>query len=66
LQEMRDRGEPMLTPSSVMGMRDVEPDIRAGLAADEFDAAFAEGRAWPRDEATTMAIELGKRRVGAA
>jgi len=47
-------------------MRDVEPDIRAGLAADEFDAAFAEGRAWPRDEATTMAIELGKRRVGAA
>ena len=61
LQEMRDRSEPMLTPSSVMGLRDVAPDIRAALSEDEFEAAFAEGRAWPRDAATTTALELGKR-----
>ena len=61
LQQMRDRSEPMLTPSSVMGMRDVETDVRAALSGDEFDAAFAEGHAWPPDAATTMALELGKR-----
>ena len=64
-QEITDRGEPMLAPSSLMGLRDVEPDIRAGLSADEFEAAFAEGRAWPVEEATAIAIELGKRRGGA-
>ena len=63
LQEMRDRGEPMLAPSSVMGMRDAEPDIKAGLGAEEYAAALAEGRAWPRDEATLIGIELGKRRA---
>ena len=53
----------MLAPSSVMGMRDAEPDIKAGLGAEEYAAALAEGRAWPRDEATLIGIELGKRRA---
>jgi len=60
LQQLRDRGEPFLVPGEVMGLRAIGPEIRAGLRADEFDAAFAEGRAMPRHEATLMAIEVGR------
>ncbi len=43
LQQMRDRGDPFLLPGAVMGLREPEPDVRAALSADEFDACFAEG-----------------------
>jgi len=44
-----------------MGMREVEPEVRRVLPAEEFETAFAEGRAWPQDQAVMTAIELGKR-----
>jgi len=59
LQTLRDRGEPFLVPSAIMGIHEAEPDVRAALPPDEFDPLYEEGRAWPRDEAIRMAIELG-------
>jgi predicted ATPase len=60
LQRMSDMGEPFLIPGAVMGLREPEPDVRAALSPTEFDAAFAEGRAWPRDYAIAKGIELGR------
>ncbi|HEY7025226.1 MAG TPA: adenylate/guanylate cyclase domain-containing protein [Candidatus Limnocylindrales bacterium] len=65
LQQMRDRGDPFLVPSAVMGIHEAEPDVRATLSAEQFDEAFEEGRAWPRDQAIDMAIKLGAARSGA-
>jgi len=59
LQQIRDRNEPFLLPGAVMGLRDPEQDARSALAADDYEAAFAEGRAWPRDAAINEAIRLG-------
>ena len=58
LQGLHDRGEPFLVPGAVMGLYDPEPDIRAALPEAQFDAAFEEGRRWPREDAVTTAIEL--------
>jgi len=60
LQQMRDSGDPFLMPGVVMGLRDPESDVRQALSADDFEASFAEGRAWPADVATARAIELAK------
>jgi predicted ATPase len=60
LQGLHDRGEPFLVPGAVMGLHDPEPDIRAALSQADFDAAFQEGRQWPRDDSISQAIELSK------
>ena len=59
LQRLRDRGEPFLAPSTIMGIHEAEPDVRAALPEDQFETRFEEGRAWSREEAIRMAIELG-------
>ena len=65
LERLRDRGEPFLAPSTVMGIHEAEPDVRAALPADQFEQLFEEGRAWSRDEAIRMAMELGSATHGA-
>ena len=58
---MRDSGEPFLMPGVVMGLRDPESDVRQALSAEDYEADFAEGRAWSADVAEARAIELAKR-----
>jgi len=55
LQAKRDRGEPFLTPAEIVGLTDPEALARAALTPAEFDAAFEEGRAWPREQAIDFA-----------
>jgi predicted ATPase/class 3 adenylate cyclase len=58
LQGLHDRGEPFLVPGAVMGLFDPELDIRRALSEADYEAAFQEGRGWPRDTAVNLAIEL--------
>jgi predicted ATPase len=55
LQAKRDRGEPFLTPAEIVGLTDPEALARAALTPAEFDVAFEEGRAWPREQAIDFA-----------
>ena len=61
LQHMRDSGDPFLLPGAVMGLREPEPDVRAALSPEDFEACFADGRGWPVETAVMTAIDIGRR-----
>lgn len=58
VQVVRDRGEPFLAPGSVIGLPDIEPQVRSALPAAEFQEAFEEGRGWPEEKALEIAAAL--------
>ncbi len=56
LQAKRDRGGAFLTPAEIINLPDPEHGAREALPPDEFEAAYAEGRQWSREQALDFAM----------